>query len=313
MRSPAEMPDRDTKLGQHATCRRTVTLGLVAVVAISMAMVAPATTAGARTPRIKKPGAPLAVVAAPVSGGANVSWSPPASDGGSPITGYTVTVGRRPGCSTSDALSCSVSGLINGKSYFVYVQATNIVGLGKKARVPLVAGQGPDCSDFSPGADLQYCKLKDADMAGVDLSGANLYRASLYGADLAGADLSDVTFTGADLNYANLADTDVAGTVFDTTDPSLPDYMTSGGVTGTPAVFPPQWGLVDGYLVGPVADLAGADLAGADLAGFDLLDVNLTGADLSGADLSGVTWSNTTCPDGTTSNDDGGTCINNLG
>lgn len=312
MRSPAEMPDCHQVRGPHTTWRRAVTLGLAAL-AVSTLVVASGATAGARTPTIKRPGAPLAVVAAPVSGGANVSWSPPASDGGSPITGYTVTVGRLPGCSTSGALLCTVSGLINGKSYFVYVQASNIIGLGKKTRVSLVPGQGPDCSDFSPGADLQYCKLKDADMVGVDLSGANLYRASLYGADLSGADLTDVTFTGADLNYANLADTDVSGAIFDTTDPSLPDHMTSGGVTGTPAVFPPQWGLVDGYLVGPVADLAGADLAGADLAGFDLLDVDLTGANLSGADLSGVTWSHTICPDGTISNDDGSTCVNNLG
>jgi Pentapeptide repeats (8 copies)/Fibronectin type III domain len=313
MSSPAEMPDCDPMCAPQATWRQVATIGLVAVVGMCTLLVASAVTAGARTPRIKKPGAPLAVVASPTSGGANVSWSPPTSDGGSPITGYTVTVGRVPGCSTSGALSCTVSGFINGKAYFVYVQASNIVGLGKKTRVSLVPGQGPDCSEFSPGADLQYCKLKDANMVGVDLSGANLYRASLYGANLSGANLSDVTFTGADLNYANLADTDVAGAIFDTTDPSLPDHITSGGVVGTPAVFPPDWGLVDGYLVGPVADLAGADLAGADLADFDLLDVNLTGADLSGADLTGVIWSHTICPDGTTSNNDGGTCVNNLG
>jgi uncharacterized protein YjbI with pentapeptide repeats len=78
-------------------------------------------------------------------------------------------------------------------------------------------------------------------------------------------------------------------------------------------VFPPSWGLVDGYLIGPVANLTGADLAGADLSGFTLLDANLTNANLSGANLSGVAWSNTTCPDGTNSNVDGGTCVNNLG
>jgi len=44
--------------------------------------------------------------------------------------------------------------------------------------------------------------------------------------------------------------------------------------------------------------LAGANLTGADL----------TGAKLQGATLTGAVWSNTTCPDGTNSNDDGGTC-----
>jgi hypothetical protein len=36
------------------------------------------------------------------------------------------------------------------------------------------------------------------------------------------------------------------------------------------------------------------------------------GCDLAGANLSGVTWNNTTCPDGTSSRQDGGTCANNL-
>lgn len=49
-----------------------------------------------------------------------------------------------------------------------------------------------------------------------------------------------------------------------------------------------------------------------------LAEANLTGADLDGADLTGArdmgqaTWSNTTCPNGTNSNRDGDTCVNNL-
>lgn len=37
------------------------------------------------------------------------------------------------------------------------------------------------------------------------------------------------------------------------------------------------------------------------------------GANLDGATLVGVTWNDTTCPDGTNSDNDGGTCVNNLG
>jgi uncharacterized protein YjbI with pentapeptide repeats len=282
---------------------------LLAVVALTVAAGAPA---GARTPKIKKPGAPTEVRAAPINGGTTVSWAAPLSDGGSPITGYSATIGKTDGCTTSGALTCTISGLKNGKTYFVKVRASNAIGLGKDVRVTVLAGQGPDCSNFSPGADLQYCKLKNANLTGVDLTGANLFDASLFDANLQGADLADASLVGADLNYANLADTDLSGTVFDTSDPSLADFMTSGGVVGTPSVFPPSWGLVDGYLVGPVANLTGADLAGANLSGFNLLDVNLTGANLSGANLSGVAWSNTTCPDGTNSNSDGDTCVNNL-
>jgi hypothetical protein len=65
------------------------------------------------------------------------------------------------------------------------------------------------------------------------------------------------------------------------------------------------------------ADLSGADLSGANLSGANLNKANLTGANLSGANVTGanfnkVIWSNTTCPDGTSSDADGGTCTSNL-
>ncbi|MBI5497743.1 MAG: M48 family metalloprotease [Deltaproteobacteria bacterium] len=76
-------------------------------------------------------------------------------------------------------------------------------------------------------------------------------------------------------------------------------------------------------LAGPHADLSGADLAGANLAGADLSGANLSGVELKGADLrgtnlkganlslanlAGAVWGNTTCPDGTDSDDNGGSC-----
>ena len=66
------------------------------------------------------------------------------------------------------------------------------------------------------------------------------------------------------------------------------------------------------------ADLTGANLAGANLSGANFNKADLTGADLNGATVTGttnfnkVTWSNTTCPDGTNSNADGGTCTGHL-
>jgi Pentapeptide repeats (8 copies)/Bacterial Ig-like domain (group 3) len=61
------------------------------------------------------------------------------------------------------------------------------------------------------------------------------------------------------------------------------------------------------------ANLTGADLSAADLSGANLNKADLAGADLAGADVAGanfnkVTWSDTTCPDGTNSDADGGTC-----
>jgi hypothetical protein len=59
-------------------------------------------------------------------------------------------------------------------------------------------------------------------------------------------------------------------------------------------------------------NLANAQLAGADLKGANLAGANLADATVTGANFNKVTWSNTTCPDGTNSNADGGTCTGHL-
>lgn len=74
------------------------------------------------------PGAPTGVVATPLNGAANVAFIAPASDGGSPITGYTATStpGGLVGTSTGGAIR--IAGLTNGVAYTFTVAATNAVG-----------------------------------------------------------------------------------------------------------------------------------------------------------------------------------------
>ena len=109
-----------------------------------------------------------------------------------------------------------------------------------------------------------------------DFSGANL-----SGVDLSNAHLFDVDLSGANLSGANLYEADLRFSGLD------------------------------------YADLSGADLSGANLYGADLYNAFLSGADLTGANLfianlDDVNWYNTTCPDGTNSDNNGNTCENNL-
>ena len=335
-------------LGSAASCvgrvarRLVLTLGVSVLLIGTLLTLAASAPAQARTPRIKGPSAPVSVYAAPINGGTTISWGAPLSDGGSPITGYLVTAERGNACSTSGAKTCTIGGLKNGKTYIVTVRATNAIGTGKVARTTVTAGQGPNCLNLSPGANLKYCKYKGANLQGLDLAGANLYGASLFGANLKGANLSQANLDIADLNYAILTDTNLSGTLL----PSgfgddYMDYVVSGGVIGASMSYP--WAVINGYLVGPLANLEGANLAGGNfsagvlLLGTDLTDANLTNAHLIGADAIGtifaganftganlvemnhanegdysdVIWSNTICPDGTNSNNDRKTCVHN--
>ena len=60
------------------------------------------------------------------------------------------------------------------------------------------------------------------------------------------------------------------------------------------------------------AFLRDADLRNARLDGADLTGADLRGARLDGASIVSVVWRRTTCPDGTGSDDDGGTCAGHL-
>jgi uncharacterized protein YjbI with pentapeptide repeats len=197
-------------------------------------------------------------------------------------------------------------------SYALLSEAIGAGGSGFSAAVSITITNAAvqNCDDWGPYADLQGCDLSDAE-------------------------LSDVNLTDANLNGANLND-------------AFLDGVTSGGITGTPSALPnSDWMLILGYLIGPYATLndaklTDANLTNADLEGATVNDANLTGANLTGAtlndailtgatltganltgatlndanlsdaDISGVIWSDTTCVNGTNSNNDDGTCANDL-
>ena len=141
------------------------------------------------------------------------------------------------------------------------------------------------CKNFVPGANLSGCDLR-----GVDLTGLNLTHANLFRARLKGATLDNATLTKALVGGAGFAGADLAGVV-------------SGAVSGVPATLPDDWILVNGYLVGPGANLTAANLTGANLSFSHLAGANLSKAKLARANLFGVrSGSITTTPSSPPSN-----------
>ena len=114
--------------------------------------------------------------------------------------------------------------------------------------------------------------FRDADLAGCNFSGDNLVNVDMTDSDLNAANLSYTTWDTPGANQANFTGADLV-----------------------------------------VANFAGAATGNGSTANFT--DANLTGATFGGnaeANLDASTWYNTVCPDGTNSNNDGDTCVNNL-
>jgi uncharacterized protein YjbI with pentapeptide repeats len=124
------------------------------------------------------------------------------------------------------------------------------------------------------------------------------------GADFSNSDLSGGTrFENTDLTDANFSGSNLFGAVIDGTNSAINANFTNATLSRSQL---DNLNLSGANLTG--ASLAQADLWGANLTGANLTNANLQGADLTGANLTDVIWSNTTCPDGTLSDNNGGFC-----
>ena len=205
-----------------------------------------------------------------------------------------------------------------------------LAGAVARAQEPV----GADCGDppnLEPFADLRGCDLSGMMLEGVDLSNANLSGANLDNANLFCAILEGAIFDNASLRNAYIEGAEAQGASFINADLRGVDLyfatVTDANLTG--ANFTETWmnsidfersNLQDAIFAGSVirsVDLKDTDLRGADLSftrlhssrmhNADLRGANLLGAELlSENTLTGVIWGDTTCSDGSNSDDDDG-------
>jgi parallel beta-helix repeat protein len=163
---------------------------------------------------IGTPTAPSDVTARPSNGSATTRWTPPSTNNGSSVTGYTISVylegaWQRDIHYRSTATSETITGLTGAGAYGFRIAAQNARGIGPRSGpscVPMIVGQ-PDIN--SQPAGTRFClsgthnwtltpKARDVLIGPATLDGGD----STQFAIVAGAGITNVTLSGLTIrNY----------------------------------------------------------------------------------------------------------------
>jgi hypothetical protein len=99
------------------------------------------------------PGAPTSFAATAGNNQVALTWAAPSSNGGSAITGYTVTsspsVTAPASCTNTVNLSCTFTGLTNGTAYTFGIRAINAAGNSTSAQVTATPGKAAQTITFN--------------------------------------------------------------------------------------------------------------------------------------------------------------------
>lgn len=203
------------------------------------------------------PGAPVLNSATAGNGQVTLSWSAPSSNGGSPVTLYSIYRGAAPSGmvyldGVENVLSFVDTSVINGQTYYYEVAAVNDIGESARSNQLTARPVAPVAAPGAPGdlrakasdgrIDLSW--VAPADNGGKAITGYKIYRGTSstslgYLATTVGTTFSDSTITSGVLYHYQVSAMNpdegnrsaVISAIF-TVRPSIPTDLTAAGGNG---------------------------------------------------------------------------------
>jgi fibronectin type 3 domain-containing protein len=180
------------------------------VAAVNAAGVSPQSNEASATPQATVPAAPSRLVASGGNGSVVLSWAVPATDGGSPITGYDVYRGTSPGGESATPLASNVvtngftdTSAVNGTTYYYMVAAVNAVGLSPQSSEASATPSQPAAVPSAPqglaatggNGTVKLSWSAPASNGGAAVTGYDVYRGTSAGGESATPVATNVTGT----------------------------------------------------------------------------------------------------------------------
>jgi YHS domain-containing protein len=142
---------------------------------------------------VTTPGAPTGLTAKPGNTQVTLSWTAPASDGGSPVSGYNVFEGTTADLSRSAPVTnvtgttVTLPALINGTTYFFEVAAVNTAGQGplstEMRAVPVTVPGAPTGLTAKPGNSRVTLSWAGPTSGGAAISGYLIFEGTRPGGE----------------------------------------------------------------------------------------------------------------------------------
>ena len=158
------------------------------------------------------PTAPTITSATPGNAQVTLTWTAPASNGGTSITNYRIYRGTTPGSETllttlGNVLTYTNTGLINGQTYYYKVSAVNSVGEGPQSNEASASIQiftvptAPTITSATPGnAQVTLTWTAPASNGGTSITNYRIYRGTTPGSETLLTTLGNVlTYTNTGL------------------------------------------------------------------------------------------------------------------